>query len=116
MVFSSITFLFTFLPIVLLLYHIAPDKAKNGMLWIASLAFYAWGEPVYVFLMVLSTCLDYMMGRMVEHYQDKWQAKLGLIISLVGNLGLLGVFKYTDFVVENINALFQAIAPLSHYI
>jgi len=116
MVFSSITFLFTFLPIVLLLYHMAPDKAKNGILWIASLAFYAWGEPVYVLLMILSTCLDYMMGRMVEHYRGKWQAKLGLIISLAGNLGLLGVFKYAGFVVGNINAIFQAIAPLSHYV
>lgn len=115
MVFSSVTFLYAFLPIVLLLYYSVPRKAQNGVLWFASLAFYAWGEPVYVVLMIFSTCLDYAMGRMVEHYRGRWQAGLGLAISLVGNLGLLGVFKYAGFLAMNLNTVLHFIVPLSGY-
>lgn len=108
MVFSSLLFLFRFLPIILLCYFVAPKKFRNFILFIASLVFYAWGEPVYVILLLASSVLDYTMGRLIECFRDKGQegkTKLCLICSLLVNLSLLGFFKYTDFVIRTINAV-----------
>ncbi len=95
MVFSSLTFLLLFLPLVLLAYYAVPRRCKNAVLFAFSLLFYAWGEPVYVVLMIFSTALDFTCGRLVEQYRGTSRAKLGLIISLCGNLGLLIFFKAT---------------------
>ena len=100
MVFSSLTFLFLFLPILLLTYYASPGRAKNAVLFFGSLLFYAWGEPVYVVLMVFSTLLDYTCGRLVERYRGTSKQKFGLILSLCGNLGLLFFFKYADFLAD----------------
>ena len=108
MVFSSLIFLFRFLPLVLLLYYIAPRNCRNLILFAASLIFYAWGEPVYVALILFSTIVDYIAGRRVSYYkaQDNLKrAKRSVIISVVINLSLLGFFKYADFIIETINAV-----------
>lgn len=107
MVFSSLTFLFYFLPIVLLIYFICPKKFKNLFIFISGLFFYAWGEPKYVFVMILSTAIDYTSGRLIDKFQDKNKVRtLCLIISLCMNLGLLAVFKYSSFFIQNINGIF----------
>lgn len=111
MVFSSLTFLTLFLPLTLLVYYIVPSRGKNAILFIFSLLFYAWGEPVYVLLMIFSTILDYICGRLVERYRGTPKAKTGLIISLCGNLGLLMFFKYADFLIGTINEIFGAAIP-----
>ena len=108
MVFSSFVFLLVFLPIVLILYYLCPAKLRNLILFIASLIFYAWGEPVYVLIMLFSTVFDYTNGRLIEKLksQDRNRAAKGvLIVDLCGNLAILGFFKYTDFVLETINSL-----------
>ena len=112
MVFSSLTFLFLFLPAVLLTYYIVPRKAKNLVLFLFSLLFYAWGEPVYVFLMLFSTVLDYTCGRLVERYRGTKKAKLGLILSVCLNISVLCFFKYTDFLISTCNSLFRISIPL----
>ncbi|WP_195938256.1 MBOAT family O-acyltransferase [Romboutsia sp. 1001713B170131_170501_G6] len=94
MVFSSLFFLFLFLPIVLLGYYITKDKYKNYILLIASLFFYAWGEPKYVFLMIFSIICNYYFGIKVN---DSSKKKIWLIISIIFNIGLLITFKYADF-------------------
>lgn len=100
MLFSSVTFLFLFLPITLVVYYILPLRFKNLALLVASLFFYAWGEPVYVILMVLSIALNYTIGRELGKYaKDKKMAKRSLVIGIIVNLGLLGVFKYAGFIV-----------------
>ncbi|MTI69276.1 MAG: MBOAT family protein [Firmicutes bacterium] len=107
MVFSSLVFLFNFLPITLLFYYISPDKYKNIILLIASLIFYAWGEPVYIFLMIFSSIVDYIHGLIIEKYRDSKKAKLAVISSIIINLGLLSFFKYYDFFILNINLMFN---------
>lgn len=108
MIFSSLTFLFTFLPITLLLYFVSPRKIKNITLLIASLIFYAWGEPVYIFLMIFSSIVDYIHGLLIEKYRynDK-KARLIVLSSIIINLSLLGFFKYSYFLIENVNYLFD---------
>ena len=106
MVFSSTIFLCVYLPAVLGLYYICPEKLKNGFLLFASLVFYAWGEPVYVLLMVFSIAVNYVFGLLMEKKAEK--KKLWLIISVIIDLGLLCLFKYTDFIIENINGAFDA--------
>ena len=101
MVFSSITFLFYFLPIVLFVYYIIPNKFKNIVLLIASLLFYFYGEPKYVWLMIISIILTYIFGILINKY--KKQAKLFLVLSIITSVGLLMYFKYTNFLIENIN-------------
>lgn len=104
MVFSKPIFLFGFLPIVLILYYLVPRKLKNTVLLIISLVFYAWGEPKLVILMILTILADYVAGLLINKFSDNKRAsKLILVLSLVVNLGLLGVFKYADFVIDSIN-------------
>lgn len=107
MVFSSLVFLFIFLPITLLLYFLFLKKIKNIILLIASLIFYAWGEPVYIFLMIFSSIVDYIHGVLIEKYrhEDK-KAKRVVLSSVIINLSLLSFLKYADFVIANINHLF----------
>lgn len=108
MVFSSTIFLCIFLPIVLLGYYICPKKGRNLFLLIASLVFYAWGEPKYVLLMMLSITINYVFGLLMEkNRQNARRLKLMLVLSVVIDLALLCFFKYTDFVISNINAAFD---------
>ena len=105
MLFSSIPFLYYFLPCVLILYFIAPKCLKNSLLLLASLFFYAWGEPKYVILMAVSITLGYVFGLLIEAWRGTKLSKLFLILSLVTSLGLLGYFKYADFFISNFNAV-----------
>lgn len=109
MVFSSTIFLCVYLPLVLLGYYICPKKGKNLFLLIVSLIFYAWGEPKYVFLMIFSILVNYVFGLLMDkHRENKKRLKLLLAISVIIDLGLLSVFKYTDFIITNINSVFSA--------
>ena len=112
MVFSSLTFLFLYLPLVLLVYFVVPKKMKNAILFIFSLIFYAWGEPIYVGLMIFSTVLDYCCGKAVDKYRGTKKAKIGLLLSVFVNLGLLCLFKYTDFIIGTVNGIFGSSIPL----
>lgn len=114
MIFSSVLFMSTFLPLVLGVYFLAPRKYRNLVLFIASLIFYAWGEPVYVVIMIFSTLVDYTHGILLEKQDDNEKVrKLLLISSACINLGLLGFFKYSDFLINNLNAIFNlGIQPL----
>lgn len=106
MVFSSLVFLFNFLPITLLFYYISPKKIKNIVLLLMSLIFYAWGEPVYILLMLFSAIVDYLHGLLIERFRDyDSKAKLVVLSSIIINLGLLSFFKYGDFFIENVNLL-----------
>ncbi|WMJ21985.1 MBOAT family O-acyltransferase [Paludicola sp. MB14-C6] len=107
MVFSSMTFLFGFLPIVLLFYYAAPLKIKNLILMVSGIFFYAWGEPVYVVLMLFTTVVDYTAGRLMDKMDSNKKARLLCLLgSLIINLGLLCVFKYSSFIITNINNVF----------
>ena len=108
MVFSSLLFLFRFLPIVLFIYVITPKKFKNFVLFLASLIFYAWGEPKYVVLMIFSTVVDFVHGNLVYRYKEKGNlkaAKCFVASSAIINLGLLGYFKYSGLLVESLGAV-----------
>lgn len=117
MVFSSFVFLLAFLLIVLFLHYICPGRGRNVVLLVASLIFYAWGEPVYVLIMLFSTVFDYTNGILIEHFQKKncpGKAKVVLIIDLCGNLGILGFFKYADFFIGSLNTITGAGLSLLH--
>lgn len=106
MVFSSIFFLFFFLPAFFLCYYLVPGKAKNVILLIFSLIFYAWGEPKYVILLVISSVVDYINGRMMENFDGNDRTrKIFLIISIVINLSLLGVFKYSGLFIDTLDLI-----------
>ena len=106
MVFSSIIFLFRFLPITLFVYYIAPNRLKNAVLVVCSLFFYSWGEVKYFPIMIASILVDYIVSLVIEKNRGtKWICRLCMGISLFFNLGMLFFFKYTNFFVENINAL-----------
>ncbi len=115
MVFSSLLFLFIFLPLFLITYFIVPKKLRNFILFMASLIFYAWGEPIYVFIMIFSTVLDYTCGRLIDYFRNhKVIPKLVLFISIATNLGMLGFFKYADFMIGNVNHLLSEPIELLH--
>lgn len=101
MIFSSITFLFYFLPIVLAIYYIVPKKLKNIVLLSSSLIFYFWGEPKYVLLIFFSIFLAYVFGLLIDKY--KKYSKMFLILSVSISIGILIYFKYTNFIIKNIN-------------
>lgn len=105
MVFSSLIFLWMFLPVVFILYFTAKESYRNVILLAASLFFYAWGEPVYVFIMILSILVNYYFGLKIGTDDEK-KRKLALTAGVVINLALLGVFKYSGFFTENVNAIF----------
>lgn len=107
MVFSNLVFLFAFLPIVLFAYFFARKSLRNIVLLIASLVFYAWGEPQYVFLMLFSIVMNYGFGRGIDRFHNKLTPKkILLTLSIIGNIAILGYFKYAGFVLSNVNGSF----------
>lgn len=114
MVFSSIFFIFTFLPLTLISYYLSPKNFRNFIFLVASLIFYAWGEPVYIFLMIFSIIANYILGRTMHYFNINQHHKSRLfvfIMTLILNVALLGFFKYYDFFVENINILWKLDIP-----
>jgi alginate O-acetyltransferase complex protein AlgI len=102
-VFSSIIFLFMFLPVTLFIYVIVGRRLRNYFLLFASLVFYAWGETAYVLIMLLSIVANYVAGLTIDHFKERPQAKLFLGFAVAFNIGLLSVFKYANFIVNNLN-------------
>ena len=112
MLFSSIPFLYYFLPAVLLVYFAVPQKLRNLVLLIFSLTFYGWGEPKYVFLMIFSIGLFYGCGLAIGHSKTEKQKKFWLLVSVVCSLALLGIFKYADFFISSFNKVTGLSMPL----
>lgn len=112
MVFSSILFLFRFLPAFMICYFVAPQRVRNIILFLGSLIFYAWGEPIYVILMLFSTISDYFHGRGIAACRGKPTAKWLLASSLLINLLVLGFFKYADFILQAVNQIAGTDFPL----
>ncbi len=112
MLFSSIPFLYYFLPIVLLLYAITPKSLKNTTLLLSSLVFYAWGEPIYVFLMILTVGLGYIFGLLIEKFRKTIWSVLFLVLSVAISISGLLYFKYADFFIENFNMMTGLSVPL----
>lgn len=112
MLFSSVLFLFRFLPLFFLCYYLVPGRVKNLILFLGSLIFYAWGEPIYVMLMLFSTLVDYTHGRLIEKFRGRKAAKGFLISSVIINLFILCFFKYADFLVQSINSVAGTSIPL----
>ena len=117
MVFSSLLFLFRFLPAVLVLYFLVPPVGRNFVLLIVSLFFYAWGEPVYIILMLVSILSSYLGGFLVDRLVERGHergARVALVLSLAVGLGLLGYFKYADFAVRTVNDITGSSFALPH--
>ena len=112
MLFSSITFLYCFLPCVLLVYFVVPDRMKNLVLLLSSLLFYGWGEPKYLVFMLAAVTQSYVAALLVERFRGKKIAKLALAVSAVASLGLLAYCKYADFFIGNFNAVTGLSVPL----
>jgi len=112
MLFSSTIFIFGFLPIILLIYYALlrkHNKAKNIFLFFASMLFYAWGEPKYIFLLILSIFINWVFGLLVDKYREnKFKSKIFLVLMVASNLLLLCIFKYLGFIITNINLLFNS--------
>lgn len=109
MVFSSPIFLFVFLPFVFLINKALPKRVRNLFLVLVSLVFYAWGEPIYVLLMLLSVTVNYLLAILMGDKEKRTNsAKLWLVLCVIFNIGMLFVFKYSNFFVDNINSLFGA--------
>lgn len=108
MLFSSITFLYYFLPAVLLLYYLTPEKGKNLILFLASFVFYLWGEPRYSVLLLFSVAAGYIGGRCIAYQRQRKEAAFFIAITL----GLLVFFKYMDFLMESVNMIFGTHAPM----
>ena len=112
MVFSDSVFLFMFLPLTLSVYYAVPFAFKNTVLFLTGLLFYAWGEPVYVLIMLLSTAIDYCAGRLMDRFDsNKKIRKATLLVSVVMNLSLLGIFKYGSFFIGSVNGIFGSAIP-----
>ncbi len=112
MLFSSLTFLFLFLPFVIFIYFLAKDKYKNIVLLIFSLLFYSWGEPKYIFFMILSIIINYELALFIDKYRNRKRKKLFFLFSIIFNIGLLFIFKYASFFTTNINQLFKINLPI----
>lgn len=110
MVFSTVIFLCAFLPITIIGYYLMPGRGKNVFLLLCSLFFYAWGEPVYVLVMLLSIVCNYVFGMAIHSFEK--QKKLWLILAVVVNLGLLCVFKYSGFLVSNLTRFFPGLVKV----
>lgn len=107
MVFSSISFLYYFLPIVLLLYFIVPNRFKNIILFLSSFFFYFYGEPKYIVILILSSIINYSFALIIDKQNNKSKSKLYLILSIIINIGILIYYKYSNFFIDNINFLFK---------
>lgn len=112
MLFSSVPFLYYFLPATLLLYLVAPRRLKNAVLLLVSLVFYAWGEPRYIAVMLASVALGYVFGLLIERFRGKRAAKVFLALSVASSLAFLVYFKYADFFITNWNAVTGFAVPL----
>ncbi len=113
MVFSSLSFLTLFLPLTILLYFAVPRRFRNLLLFLASLIFYAWGEPVYIVLMLFSSVVDYSHGLLMEKFDGRPGVRRALLVSSVAiNLSLLGFFKYAGLVVSTLNAALSLSIPV----
>ncbi len=112
MLFSSIPFLYYFLPTVLILYFLAPRKLKNAVLLLSSLVFYGWGEPKLLALMVFTIGLFYLCGLAIGRAGEPRRKKFWLTVSVVISIGLLGLFKYADFFISSVNAVTGLSLPL----
>ena len=110
MLFSSVPFLFYFLPCVLIVYFLVPRQLKNGVLLLASLVFYGWGEPRYLPMMLVSIAQGYVFGLLIERRAAR--KKLWLVLSAIFSLGMLAYFKYADFFIANFNAVTGLSLPL----
>ena len=113
MLFSSIPFLFYFLPCVLVLYFIAPKPLKNSVLLITSLVFYAWDKPKFAIIMIASIVLGYVFGLLIEKFRGKLLSKVFLALSVGSSLATLGIFKYTDFFISSFNSVSGLAVPLT---
>lgn len=114
MVFSSLLFTFIFLPIVILLHFCAKDEYRNYILLVASLLFYAYGEPKFIFVMLVSILINYVLALCIDRLKNKEKfqsARNFLILDIVINLGILFVFKYLDFSITVVNAVFRSNIP-----
>ena len=113
MVFSNIFFLYVFLPALFLAYFVIKNDAYRRAVLIAfSLVFYAWGEPVYVFLMIGLVLADYIFGLLIAKTRQVWLRKFWLVIAIVSNLSILGVYKYLGFFTETLNFIFNVTIPV----
>ena len=108
MVFSSNVFLLYFLPFFLLAYQLTGKKYKNYLILVASIFFYSWGAPKFVFVILGSTLIDFFIVKKLYSSNERIQRKLLLTTSIFLNLGLLAYFKYANFFVDNVNALIQS--------
>lgn len=116
MVFSSLVFIYLFLPISFIFYFISKNQTyRNSILIILSLSFYAWGEPVWITIMLFSAIIDYFHGLIAEKYRGKWQSKAALISSITVNLLILIAFKYTGFIIENIEYITKVNIPYNGF-
>ena len=106
MVFSSLVFMFAYLPLTLLIYYIVPRKGRNIFLFFINLLFYGWGEPKLIVLMLINIAVNYIGGYLVDKFKDDTKKrKLVLILTCVIDIGTLAVFKYTGMIVETVNML-----------
>ena len=105
MLFSSITFLYYFLPAVIALYYLAPKCMRNSILLLSSFFFYGWGEPRYLLLMLFCIVQAYVFGLLIERYRGEKSSRVFLTASLVCSLFLLGYFKYADFFLESVRSV-----------
>lgn len=113
LVFSSLVFLYIFLPLCLAAYFITKNiRVRNVVLLVFSLVFYAWGEPRYIFLMILTTAVDFFAGLFIEKYRGTRKSRLFLTLAVVLTLSSLGLFKYFDFFASNANSFFHISVPL----
>ena len=107
MIFSSLLFLFRFIPIFFIIYYLAPFKLKNAVLFIGSIIFYAYGEPRFLILIFVSILVNYLAGILIDKYENRLAIRKTIfVISIVYNISALFIFKYTDFFIENINKVF----------
>ncbi|MEG2813174.1 MAG: MBOAT family O-acyltransferase [Oscillospiraceae bacterium] len=107
MVFSSVSFLFAFLPIVLLIYFAAPKKLKNLVILCASLIFYAWGEPIFVIVLIFSILFNYFFARLIDHFDNKKIRLIFFSFTIIVNISLIFLFKYISFFTTGINNIFK---------
>ncbi len=106
MLFSSLEFLYLFMPVTLIIYFLSPVRWRNLALLLVSLVFYGWGEPTYVFLMVFTIILDYILGWLIDiHLDNRRRARAILILTIIINLAILGFFKYAGFIVSNLRLI-----------
>ncbi len=114
MLFSSLVFLFIFLPVTCFFYFLSPKKFRNTILIISSLIFYAWGEPKYIILMLFSILINYILTILIDKQSSVKKAKLILILTIVINLLLIGIFKYLDFGILTFNQIFNLKIPFAN--